>query len=199
MNVNYDEPVRNLPDAYDKSIDSNNYKLLQINKTTTDVISKAARKVFDVLNLNNASGKALDEIWGGRLHLLRGKLSDEQYVIRLRAKMMQNIANGSYPDLVEALAYALQCDKSSIHIVESNTPNKVIIKDIPLSAIFDAKFTVDDVVSMINTMLAVGVSIETQSFTGTFEYGEISDTEYTKTSGYADLDGTIGGYYGLVS
>ncbi|MDO5397072.1 MAG: hypothetical protein Q4G33_04000 [bacterium] len=198
MNVNYDEPIKNLPDAYDKNTDSNNYKLLRINKNTTDIIEQTSKKIFDTLNLNNAGGRVLDDVWGGRVNLKRGKLNDEQYVIRLRTKMMQDTANGSFPDLVEALAYALQCEKSSIHLVESDTPNKIIIKDIPLGIVFEVGFTIDDVVSMIESMLPVGVKIERQHFTGTFEYGEITDTEYTETAGYADLDGAIGGYYGLL-
>lgn len=198
MNVNYDEPFKNLPDSYDKGTNSNNYKILQINKNTTDIVDKVSKRVFDVLNLNNASGKVLDDVWGGRINLKRGKLNDEQYIIRLRTKMMQNIANGSFPDLIEALAYALQCEKSEIHLVESDNPNKIIIKNIPLDVVSDAGFTIEDVVSMIESMLSVGVKIEHQHFTGTFEYGEITDTEYTETAGYADLDGAIGGYYGLL-
>ncbi len=198
MNVNYDEPIKNLPDSYDKSADSNNYKLLQINKITNDFLQKASKNVFDVLNLNNASGKILDDVWGGKVNLKRGKLNDEQYVIRLRTKMMQNIANGSFPDLIEALAYTLQCKKSAIHLIESNTPNRVVIKDIPLDVVFSAGFSIDDVIAMIESMLSVGVKIEKQHFTGTFEYGEITDTEYTETAGYADLEGSIGGYYGLL-
>lgn len=196
--INYENPIDNLPDSYDKRTDSNNNKILRLNKSTTDIMDKVIDSIFGTLNLNNASGQALDDIWSGRLNLERGSLTDEQYKIRLRTKMMQNIANGSFPDLIEALAYALQCEKKTIHLVEGTAPNRIVIKDIPLDIVLQAGFSIIEVVTMIESMLSVGVKIEQQHFTGTFEYGEITDTTYTETAGYANLEGTIGGYYGLL-
>lgn len=197
MNVNYDDPIKNLPDSYDKSADSNNYKLLQINKITNGFLQKASKNIFDVLNLNNASGKILDDVWGGKVNLKRGKLNDEQYVIRLRTKMMQNIANGSFPDLIEALAYTLQCEKSAIHLIESNTPNRVIIKDIPLDVVFSAGFSIEQVVRLVQSLLPVNVTVQEYAFTGTFELAD-NDTTYDENKGFADDKGTIGGYLGLM-
>ncbi len=169
MRVNYDDPVKNLPDAFRKDTESNNYKLLQINKITTDIIESGVKNLFGALSLNNAKGKVLDDIYGSRVHLQRGALPDEQYIIRLRAKMMQNIATGAFPDLVGALAYALQCDKSEIHIVESKVPNKVNIKNIPRRIILSAGFTIADVIEMIENMLPMGVSIEAAVFSSTIQ------------------------------
>ncbi len=194
MNINYDNPIKNLPDAFKKDTESNNYKLLQINKNTTDIIQAAVSDVFSALNLNNAKGKVLDDIYSGRVHLRRGALSDEQYAIRLRAKIMQNIASGSFPDLLEALAYALQCDKSAIHIVEGSKPNNVNIKDIPLETIFSAGFTIDDIIAMIENMLPLGVRIEERSFTGTLEFG--GENEFDANKGFSDENNKIGGYFG---
>lgn len=194
--INYDDPIYNLPDSYDKRAESNNSKILRLNKSTTDIIDNATDSVFGALNLNNASGRALDDIWSGRLNLERGSLTDEQYKIRLRTKMMQNIANGSFPDLIEALAYALQCEKSDIHIVESDEPNKVIVKNIPLALLLHADFTTDQVLALINSLLSVNVSVGEYGFTGTFEFG-FTENEYDEEKGFADISQTIGGYLGL--
>lgn len=194
--INYDDPSYNLPDSYDKRAESNNSKILRLNKSTTDIIDNATDSVFGALNLNNASGRALDDIWSGRLNLERGSLTDEQYKIRLRTKMMQNIANGSFPDLIEALAYALQCEKSDIHIVESDEPNKVIVKDIPLALLLQADFTTDQVLALINSLLSVNVTVGEYGFTGTFEFG-FTENEYDEEKGFADISQTIGGYLGL--
>ncbi len=194
--INYDDPIYNLPDSYDKRAESNNSKILRLNKSTTDIIDNATDSVFGALNLNNASGRALDDIWSGRLNLERGSLTDEQYKIRLRTKMMQNIANGSFPDLIEALAYALQCEKSDIHIVESDEPNKVIVKNIPLALLLQADFTTDQVLALINSLLSVNVSVGEYGFTGTFEFG-FTENEYDEEKGFADISQTIGGYLGL--
>ena len=196
MMINYDNPIDNLPDAYDKSADSNNSKILKLNKSTTDITDRVIDSIFGALNLNNASGRALDDIWSGRLNLERGSLTDEQYKIRLRTKMMQNIANGSFPDLIEALAYALQCEKSDIHIVESDIPNKVIVKDIPLKLLLQADFTTDQVLALINSLLAVNVTVSEYGFTGTFEFGE-TENEYDEEKGFADMSQNIGGYLGV--
>ena len=194
--INYDDPIYNLPDSYDKRAESNNSKILRLNKSTTDIIDNATDSVFGALNLNNASGRALDDIWSGRLNLERGSLTDEQYKIRLRTKMMQNIANGSFPDLIEALAYTLQCEKSDIHIVESDEPNKVIVKDIPLALLLQADFTTDQVLALINSLLSVNVTVGEYGFTGTFEFG-FTENEYDEEKGFADISQTIGGYLGL--
>lgn len=194
--INYDDPIYNLPDSYDKRAESNNSKILRLNKSTTDIIDNATDSVFGALNLNKASGRALDDIWSGRLNLERGSLTDEQYKIRLRTKMMQNIANGSFPDLIEALAYALQCEKSDIHIVESDEPNKVIVKDIPLALLLQADFTTDQVLALINSLLSVNVTVGEYGFTGTFEFG-FTENEYDEEKGFADISQTIGGYLGL--
>lgn len=194
--INYENPIDNLPDSYDKSADSNNSKILRLNKSTTDIMDKVIDSIFGALNLNNASGQALDDIWSGRLNLERGSLTDDQYKIRLRTKMMQNIANGSFPDLIEALAYALQCEKSDIHIVESDEPNKIIVKDIPLALLLQADFTTDQVLALINSLLAVNVTVSEYGFTGTFEFGE-TENEYDEEKGFADMSQTIGGYLGV--
>lgn len=194
--INYDDPIYNLPDSYDKRAESNNSKILRLNKSTTDIIDNATDSVFGALNLNNASGRALDDIWSGRLNLERGSLTDEQYKIRLRTKMMQNIANGSFPDLIEALAYSLQCEKSDIHIVESDEPNKVIVKNIPLALLLQADFTTDQVLALINSLLSVNVTVGEYGFTGTFEFG-FTENEYDEEKGFADISQTIGGYLGL--
>lgn len=194
--INYENPIDNLPDSYDKSADSNNSKILRLNKSTTDIMDKVIDSIFGALNLNNTSGRALDDIWSGRLNLERGSLTDEQYKIRLRTKMMQNIANGSFPDLIEALAYALQCEKSDIHIVESDEPNKIIVKNIPLALLLQADFTIDQILALINSLLAVNVTVGEYEFTGTFEFGE-NENEYDEEKGFANMSQTIGGYLGL--
>ncbi len=194
--INYENPIDNLPDSYDKSADSNNSKILRLNKSTTDIMDKVIDSIFGALNLNNTSGRALDDIWSGRLNLERGSLTDEQYKIRLRTKMMQNIANGSFPDLIEALAYALQCEKSDIHIVESDEPNKIIVKNIPLALLLQADFTIDQILALINSLLAVNVTVGEYEFTGTFEFGE-NENKYDEEKGFANMSQTIGGYLGL--
>ena len=46
MAINYDNPVQNLPDAYKKGEDSNNYKLLRINSDTDELLEDSGTKCF---------------------------------------------------------------------------------------------------------------------------------------------------------
>lgn len=155
--VNYDEPIKNLPDAFAKDKDSNNYKLLQIHKMSTDRQLKVLRDMSDAFNIDNAYGETLDLWFGEKFGLKRGQMSDEQYRIRLKCKQMQNTTDGSFPKLVKALAFVLQCNVSDIHIVESDTSNSIMIKELPISTLQNAGFTVSQINELIISLLSVGV------------------------------------------
>ena len=197
MRINYDEPIENFPDAYEKSKDSNNYKLLQINAEIAGSLHNDLMHIFASTDINNASGKVLDHLYGGRLNLKRGgTVSDFQYKVLLTGKIMQNTTDGTHPKLLEALSYILQCDKSDIHIIGSKTSNSIIIKDIPLKVLTQAEFTPEQTIEMINKMLPVNVTIDEYGFTGTFEFGS-GEREYNIGKGFSDGSDAVGGYLGL--
>ena len=194
--VNYDEPVKNLPDAFAKHKDSNNYKIIQIHKESVDKQLKVLQNMSDSFDIDKAYGATLDLWYGEKFILKRGLMNDEQYRICLKGKQMQNATDGSFTKLVKALAFVLRCSISDIHIVESETSNSIIVKDIPLATLLSAGFTTTQVLDIIKNLLAVNVSISEYGFTGTFEFGEVND--YDEDNGFVDLDGNIGGYLGLM-
>lgn len=196
MIMNFENLAANLPDAFAKSENSNNYKLLKLGTETTDKIEETLKTMLDMLDIDNASGETLDLWFGKRYVLERGTSTDEQYRIRLTGKMMQNTSDGSHPSLVEALALILQCKKSDIHIIETQNRHGVIIKNIPLKIISDAGFSVEEILDIIQDLLPAGVFIKEYSLSGTFELGEIGD--YNENTGLSDADRTIGGYLGLL-
>lgn len=157
--VNYDEPIKNLPDAFAKDKDSNNYKFLQIQKRSSDRVLKVLQDISDAFNIDNAYGATLDLWYGGKVSLERGQMSDEQYRIRLKGKQMQNTADGSFPDLVKALAFVLQCGKKDIHIVASETSNAVIVKNLPNATLKNAGFNLPQINDLIMSLLPAGVKI----------------------------------------
>ncbi len=157
--INYDEPIKNLPDAFLKDKDSNNYKLLQIHKEGNDKVLNTLREMSDALNIDNAYGNTLDLWYGEKVVLKRGQMTDEQYLIRLKGKLMQNMADGSFPKMIKALAFVLQCNTSDIHIVESENTNGVIIKDMPISMLQKAGFTIYQINDLVNQLLSVGVYV----------------------------------------
>lgn len=197
--INYDEHIENFPDAFAKSKDSNNYKLLQINAETSEIIREDLKHLSAITDIENASGAVLDHIFGSRVNLKRGgAVNDYQYKVLLKCKMMQNTTDGSHPKMLEALAYALQCEPTEIHIIPSQVSNSVLIKNIPMETISRASFTVEQILDMVNKLLPVNVGVSEYNFDGTFELGE-DESDYDENTGLADDAETIGGYFGLLS
>ena len=194
--VNYDNLIENLPDAFAKDAGSNNYKLLQIKTYTTHKIQSDLRLMSDMLNINNAFGATLDNWYGERVKLKRGTNTDSQYRIKLQAKKMQNINTASLSQIAEALAAILDCKPEDIHIVESKRPYFVEIKDIPLSVIENANFTLEEIIAIVNSLLPINITVITYNFVGTFEFSDVL-SEYDENAGFANDEHTIGGYVGL--
>ena len=69
--------VDNLPDAYRKDTDSNNYKILNIQKIEIDGIKEDTEDVYNTLDLDQATGKTLD-LYGDMLGQARGFATDDQ-------------------------------------------------------------------------------------------------------------------------
>lgn len=212
---NFDEFAKNLPDAFRKDKESNNYKLLQVEKHIYNLIDAMLQSIYNILDIDNATGAVLDA-YGERLNVKRTtdehlrallesgeiteeeykKRADAQYLIRLKSAISQSMSDGSRDSVAKALAYVLSSTPDRIKLVEEEN-NSVRLVDLPMSVLFDAGFTSDQIVKMVEDMLPEGVTVVAE-FTGTFEfadtYGEIDEN-----SGFADLEGTVGGYFGLLN
>lgn len=191
---NYENFEKNLPDAFRKDKDSNNYKLLLVDKHILDKIHLMLESIYGILDIDNATGETLD-LYGTRLNLRRGTLTDAQYLIRLKAKIAQSFSDGSRDSVAKALAFVLSSTSNKIKIT-SIGDNTVRLVDLPMSMLTGAKISTDEIISMVKDMLPQGISVKAD-FTGTFEFAE-TEGEYDKDKGFADIDGTVGGYLGLL-
>lgn len=194
-NMDYNNLIRNLPDAFAKDKNSNNFKLLQISKVATDKIFYNLKNIFNSINMDMAYGYTMDLWHGEKVQLKRGQANDSQYLIRLKGKAMQNISCGTFEMMINALAFVLQCNVNDIHIIENEKENAVIIKDIPLETLLHADFTPEQVIEIVGKLLPANVTVKEYGFTGTFEFGE--DYEYDAMKGFSDLENSVGGYLGL--
>lgn len=194
---NFDNFAKNLPDAFRKDTDSNNYKLLLVEKHIYDKIYEMFQSIQNILDLDNTTGATLD-MYGERLNVKRGALSDYQYRIRLKAKITQSLCDGTRDSIAEALAYMLSTTSDKIKLETDGTANVVKISDLPLSVVINAEFSTDEITEIVENLLPEGVSVSQTEFTGTFEFAE-NDNEYDENSGFADLEGTVGGYFGLLA
>lgn len=219
--------VKRLPDAYYKGKDGNNYKLLHLNELAADEFSKDLTDVLNCLDLMQATGKTLD-LYGEMVEQKRGMLNDTQYRLMILTKIGKNICQGDYNSVIELLTQMFNCQKGDIILKDSTEPCRVVIDKFPLEVLINAGFSSSQAVTMIELLLPVCVKISDGNFEGTFEFGEIKNTpttysglsrftydelsnrnyaelengflycEYDENKGFADIEQTIGGYFGLI-
>ena len=191
-----DNHVKNLPDSYCKTLDSNNFKLLELERLTMEEYRQTLQQIYDVLDLDNAKGKTLD-MYGDMVGQARGNTTDEQYLLMIKAKLMRNLSNGSHPSILNALSVTFNCSPSQISVVESENPCSVEVVALPLKTIIQANISTDDTLELIKQLLPVGVTLQSYLFDGTFTFSSIED-EYNEEEGFCDVEGgTIGGYFGM--
>lgn len=198
---NYENFTSNMPDAFQKDKQGNIHKLLSIEKHIYDRIHTMFQSVYEVLDINNAKGKVLD-MYGERLNLKRGAYPDEQYLILLKTKIAQNLSDGTRDSIAKALAFVLSTTTDKIRIKSDDKTGSVQILDVPLMVLTEAGFLDEQITELVESLLPQGVTVSGANFTGTFEFGTVDENgtmEYDETKGFADIEGTIGGYLGLFS
>lgn len=193
---NFDNLAANLPDGLRKDKDSNNYKLLLIEKIIYDRILKILQDVEACLDIDNCSDATLD-LWGKRLQVARGTSNNEQYRLRIKSKIAQSLCDGSRDSIAYALAYILSCDTNKIKIKSGTQKNTVDIINIPLEVLYNAKIPTEQITEILNSLLPTGVTLGNINFGGTFVLSEIGAEKSTET-GLSDIDGTTGGTLGQI-
>lgn len=189
--------VKNLPDAYRKDPDSNNAKILEIERDATASLRAAISGIYDSLDIDLATGNSLD-LYGDMLGQKRGKATDAQYRIMLRNRIVRNFCNGDYNSVIQAISLVFECDPSEIQLVESEREPAVEIKGLPYTAINESGLSVEDAIKIIFDLIPAGVYAESVVFEGTFEFGT-TDMEADGAKGFADLEQTTGGYFGFAA
>lgn len=192
-----DNHIENLPDCFAKSTDSNNYKILEIEKRTVNEFRDNLQEIYNSLDLDLAFGATLD-LYGELVGQERGRAGDDQYRMMIKAKIFRNLSNGSLPSIVDSLARTLNCDKSKIIITESDKPCTVANVQIPIEIINNADWTTSQTTALIKALLPVGITLEDFLYEGTFEFGS-GESDYDEEKGFANEAGTIGGYFGAAA
>ena len=198
MKLFQEEYINNLPDCYNKSKTSNNYKLLELFKYSIDGFRHNIKQIEDILYLDNARGATLD-LYGELVGQNRGLATDEQYIFLIKTRIMRNLANGSNKSIVDALCSILNCNVTDVHIEDAESPCTVKISNLPLKTVIEADLTTNQLTQIIQSLMPIGVTFEPVTYDGTFEISDI-ENEYDDTAGFCDVEGgTIGGYLGTLS
>lgn len=190
--------AKNLPDFYKQTKDSNNHKILEIERHTNETLREDLRAIDDILLIDNAKGKTLD-LYGERIGQQRGIATDAQYVLMLKAKTMRSLTDGSYNSIVRAVAQTFNCDVTDISVKESDEPCVIEELSVPLSIINNAGLSSSQAHQIIESLLPLGMVLESYLLEGTFCFSD-SETEYDETAGFAETenagDEDIGGFFG---
>lgn len=194
---NRESLVKNLPDVYRKTADSNNAKILQIEKRAMDKLREAIRAIDDSLDLDKASGSTLD-LYGDMVGQPRGKAIDSQYRLLIKTRIIRNLANGDYNGIVHLLSLIFGCSPAEIVLTELEEPCKVRMEALPIERLNAMVINVDTAVQIIKELLPVGVMLESAEFSGTFEFSDGTELVYDADAGFGSIDQTIGGYLGYI-
>lgn len=189
--------VKNLPDCYKKTQDSNNAKILTIEQDAVNLLRAELQAVLASGDIFEATGKTLD-LYGDMVGQARGAATDDQYRYMIRLKIVQNISSGDYVSVLNALSLAFGCDHSQIHIQDSEAACSATLVTAPLGAITESGLTVNQAVALIQRLMPICVTLESASFEGTFMFSD-SETEYDESHGFSEAEGgEIGGYLGFI-
>lgn len=185
-----------LPDSYDKSNGSNNYKLLSLEQSLVQALRDDIDAVRETLNIYKATGKTLD-LYGAMYRQARGSMTDEQYRYIILQKVARNMSGGDYNSIVKSLAVAFGVEPSEFSMTEDADPCKVKVDTIPYTVVANAGISVNQMAQIINAILPCGVKVSSIELTGTFEFADNATTQ-DNDKGFGNVEQTIGGYLGYL-
>lgn len=194
---NREKLAKNLPDAYRKTDESNNAKILEIEKDAQDRTREAIHAIYESLDINKAYGKTLD-LYGEMIGQDRGVATDEQLLVLIKNRIARNFSNADHNSIVNALCMTFGCDPADVLLTESDEPCKVKLEGIPIKSLVESNIDIDTAIQIVFGLIPVGVYVEAADFSGTFEFSG-TELEYNEEAGFGDEEQTIGGFLGYVA
>ena len=194
---NRENLANNLPDAFRKTDDSNNSKILALEKGAMDKLREAIKAINDSLDLSKASGKTLD-MYGEMVGQERGKATDNQYRVLIKSRIARNLAGGDYNSVIGVLALIFGCDTTEVSLSESGEACKARLDSLPFAALNQLVIDVNTALKIVREVMPAGVYLESVTFTGTFEFSGGTELVYDENAGFADEAQTIGGTFGHI-
>lgn len=195
--------ISRFADYFAKQPKSNLSKLISIFSDELAVLENTNKQILLWREIDNAKGNALDLI-GENVIQNRGVATDEVYRILLKSKIARNLSDGTINTIIQVISIALSTDPSTIKIVEKwndiDEPEPAAIKliELPLTKINEAGLDPLNFIRIIQRTVAAGVKVGIIELSGTFEFGDTTNS-IDNMKGFGDInDETIGGYLGAV-
>lgn len=189
--------VKNLPDTYRKDVNSNNYKILETERTACETLREVLKSIYNILDLDNATGATLDN-YGAKVGQARGNTTDEQYIVLIKSKIMRNLTNGSYEGILNALCATFNCERKDFKFEETTDACTIKATVFPVVKINEAGFTAKQALAIIKSLLPICITLEPIAIDGTFEFAD-DEGVIDNNAGFTDVEGgTIGGAFGTM-
>lgn len=195
-----DKIIKKLTDAYNKNPDSNLGKIIGIMVSPFGELQETFEKIESWRSIDEAEGQVLDDI-GVDINQYRGKSSDSIYRIMLKSKTARDLSTGDTNTIIEVLSMAIDAKKEDVGIVDDwidgGDAAAIKIIEVPIEALNKVGMSSEQFIKFVSATLAAGVYLKSIDLLGTFEYGSINE-DYDEEKGFADIDQTVGGYYGAL-
>ncbi|TKI65551.1 DUF2612 domain-containing protein [Lysinibacillus mangiferihumi] len=195
--------VKKFADYFDKTPDSNISKLMSIFAAEAQEVKDTNDRIRQWRNIDDAEGVGLDLI-GQNVNQPRGVANDEVYRILLKSKIARNLSDGTIDTIIQVLAIALSVEPKMIKIKEKwndplePEPAAIKVIELPLTKLNEAGLDPTNFVRIVQRTVAAGVKVGVIELTGTFEFGDITNS-IDNNKGLGDINNeVIGGYYGAV-
>jgi hypothetical protein len=200
----FEDMLSRLTDRYRKDPESNIGKIIKIITDEFDLIKETFERIEEWEDIEKAEGAVLDDI-GKDIGQPRGAATDEIYRILLRSKMARNLSDGTIDTIIRVLSIALNTDPKEIRIQElcedpvNPEPAAIKLIQIPLRRLNEVGMSEKQFVQIVKKTVAAGVRVASIEMTGTFSFSSHpTESEYSDTAGFADENGTVGGYLGAM-
>jgi hypothetical protein len=200
----FDDMLSRLTDRYRKDPDNNIGKIIKIITDEFDLIKETFERIEEWEDIEKAEGAVLDDI-GKDIGQPRGAATDEIYRVLIRSKVARNFSDGTIDTIIRVLSIALNTDPREIRIQElcedPVNPESAAIKlvQIPLRRLNEVGMSPNQFVQLVKKTVAAGVRVASIEMTGTFSFSSHpTQSEYSDTEGFADIDQTVGGYLGAM-
>jgi hypothetical protein len=200
----FTDMLERLTDRYRKDPESNIGKIIKILADEYDLLKETFDRIEEWRDVDKAEGAVLDDI-GKDIGQPRGAATDEIYRILLRAKAARNFSDGTIDTIIRVLSLSLNTDPKEIRIKELHSdpenpePAAIKLEQIPLKRLNEVGMSPSQFVRIVQKTVAAGVRVANIEMTGTFSFSSHpTQSEYSDTEGFADINQTTGGYLGAL-
>jgi hypothetical protein len=196
------EILSKFQDYFRKDPNSNIGKLMTIFAEQLQDLELTNQRIREWRDIDKAEGAVLDEI-GVELNQPRGVATDEVYRVLLKSKNARNLSTGDINTIIRVLSIALDAEPSEIRIKEqwndptNPQPAAISVIELPIKRLNEIGLDPTRFARIVQRTVAAGVKVNTIEMSGTFEFG-VLPIETDGNKGFSDIDGTVGGYLGLV-